>query len=61
MMPREAEGAVEGSSLIWRRFSQEELDDTRDTSEGREVKPVKWVDGDLQEMQVLFHNLVLLL
>jgi hypothetical protein len=41
MMPREAEGAVEGSSLIWRRFSQEELDDTRDTSEGREVKPVK--------------------
>jgi hypothetical protein len=27
-MPREAEGAVEGSSLVWRRFSQEELDET---------------------------------
>jgi hypothetical protein len=43
-MPKEAPGAVEGSSLIWRRSRQEEIDETGgDASErrGREVKPIK--------------------
>jgi hypothetical protein len=35
-MPKEAAGAVEGSSsLIWRRSRQEELDETGGASEGR--------------------------